>query len=159
MLAVAELVSSGIASFLLRPHFGRLSSRTISATVYVPMALVLLILSRFGLAMPAVILDDYRIAKAMFLSDELTKGKWPILAVLLFKSLVGAYIAGVAPFWLARWTLAGVSLPSWFPWLLTAVSMAAVTLVEPIMFIGFALLYLKTYTIRSTPSQAHAVAV
>lgn len=111
-----------------------------------------LILSRFSLAMPALILDDYSVKRAMFRSDELTRSNWPILAALLFKSIAGGYVAGMLPFWLARWIPASINLPSWFPWVLTGASVAAVTVVEPIMFIGFALLYLKT----SEPSRAEA---
>jgi hypothetical protein len=111
--------------------------------------LVALILSRFSLAMPALILDDYSVKRAMFRSDELTRRNWPILAALLFKSIAGGYVAGMLPFWLARWIPASVNLPSWFSWVLTGASVTAVTVVEPIMFIGFALLYLKT----SAPSR------
>ena len=115
--------------------------------------LVALILSRFSLAIPALILDDCLVKRAMFLSDELTRGNWPILAALLFKSIAGGYVAGMLPFWLARWIPADISLPSWFPWALTGISIATVTVVEPIMFIGFALLYLET----SEPSRAKAM--
>jgi hypothetical protein len=48
------------------------------------------------------------------------------------------------PFWLARWIPANVTLPWWFGWSLTIASVCAVTVIEPVMFIGFALLYLKT---------------
>jgi len=105
--------------------------------------IVLLLVSRFGLAIPALILDDYRVGQAMFRSDELTEGKWLTLAVLLAKSLIGGYVAGMSPYWLASLIPAHAQLPSWFPWVLTVVSIAGVTMVEPTMFIGFALLYLK----------------
>ena len=135
--------------------FGRLRySRYLNIPVLTSalMGLLLLILARFSLAMPAVVLDDYGAGGAIFRSDELTRGKLSILAVLLFKSVVGGYVAGMLPFWLARWIPASINLPSWFSWILTAASIAAVTVVEPIMFIGFALLYLKT----SEPSRAEA---
>ncbi len=102
-----------------------------------------LVLSRFALSVPAVVLDDCRIRQAIFRSDELTEGKWLTLAALLAKSLIGGYLAAIAPFWLAWWTLGSISLPLWFPWVLTTVSIAAVTVVEPTMFIGFALLYTR----------------
>jgi hypothetical protein len=62
----------------------------------------LLLLSRFALAMPAIILVC-RVGQAVFRSDELTEGKWLTLAALLAKSLVGGYVAGMCPFWLASW--------------------------------------------------------
>jgi hypothetical protein len=51
------------------------------------------------------------------------------------------------PFWLARFIPAAVQLPSWFGWFLIAASVALVSIVEPLMFIGFALIYLKMSTV------------
>ena len=99
--------------------------------------LTLLVLSRFGLALPALLLDNYRVSQALFRSDELTQGKWLTLAILLAKSLIGGYIAGMFPFWLAGWIWGYVRVPWQF---LTVASIAAVTVVEPFMFVGFALL-------------------
>jgi len=67
--------------------------------------------------------------------------------------LIGGYLAAVAPFWLASWILRDTPLPYGFPWILTVVSMGAVTVVEPTMFIGFALLYLRTSAMPSPPSE------
>jgi hypothetical protein len=125
-------------------HIGQSGGTLTYALSYGLFALVVLILARCGLAIPAVILDDYPAGRAMFRSVELTERKWSILAVLLFKSIVGGYIAGMLPFWLAGCIPANINLPSWFPWARTGASIAAVTLLEPILFIGFALLYEKT---------------
>ena len=102
----------------------------------------LLPVSRFGLAIPAVILDECRVFQSMFRSGKLTEGKWLVLAALLAKSLIGGYVVGMSPFWLASF----VPLPftRWFLWVLRALSIAAVSAVEPVMFIGFVLLYLRT---------------
>jgi len=105
-----------------------------------------LVVSRFALAVPAVVLDSIKVGQSFFYSDELTEKKWIILAILLVKSVLGGYVAGMLPFWLAG------SLPVpeyiwatwWFSWVLTGASILAVSWVEPIMFIGFALLYEKT---------------
>jgi len=92
----------------------------------------------------------------MFRSDELTQGKWPILLTLLAKSVIGGYVAGWLPFWVASW-LSVFSVPDGFSWVLTVASIAAVAVVEPTMFIGFALLY--TATSQSTaPSSTKALA-
>jgi hypothetical protein len=109
-----------------------------------------LLCSRFSLSVPALILDDYNLGAAVICSKGVTRGKWPILPVLLFKSVAGGYIAGMLPFWLARFIPATVQLPAGFGWFLTAASVALVTLVEPLMFIGFALLYLKTAPVPAT---------
>jgi hypothetical protein len=116
--------------------------------------LALLVMSRFGLAIPALLLDDYPVGQAMFRSDELTEGKWLTLAVLLAKSLIGGYVAGMSPFWLASFIPAHAQLPSWFPWTLTTASIAGVTVVEPTMFIGFALLYLRNAAVLPVSSEA-----
>lgn len=121
-------------------HPGRFA---ISALTYGLGGLALLVMSRFGLAMPALLLDDYRVGQAMFRSDELTEGKWLTLAALLAKSLIGGYVVGMFPFWMASFIPADARLPPWFPWTLTTASIAGVNVVEPTMFIGFALLYLK----------------
>jgi hypothetical protein len=109
--------------------------------------------SRFFLAVPAVILDDYRVGQAMFRGDKLTEGKWLTLAALLAKSLIGGYIAGMCPFWLASIIHFSVPPGSWFRWILTIASIIAVTVVEPTMFVGFALLYLKRTAPESAPNK------
>jgi hypothetical protein len=116
--------------------------------------LAVLVFSRFALAMPALILDNCGVGQSILRSDELTERKWLTLATLLVKSLVGGYVAGMCPFWLASWILANVSLPPWFPWFLDAASIAAVIVVEPTMFIGFALLYLEMSGLLNTPGDA-----
>jgi hypothetical protein len=90
----------------------------------------------------------------MFRSDELTEGEWLILAILLAKSLIGGYIAGMFPFWLAGWIWAYVRLPWRF---LAVASISAVTVVEPFMFIGFALLYIRMAALSSASSEALAM--
>ena len=113
----------------------------------------LLVLSRFALAIPAVILDDCRVGQAMFRSEEVTQGKWLTLAALLAKSIVGGYVAAMCPFWLISLIRVTAPLPSWFPWILTVASIIGVTVVEPTMFVGFALLYLKMSALNSAPSK------
>jgi hypothetical protein len=111
---------------------------------WITMGLGFLVLSRFALAVPAVVLDDCRVGQAMFRSDRLTQGKWLTLAALLGKSIIGSYVAGMLPFWLASF-IPRTLVPLWFPfpWGLIVASVVGVTVVEPPMFIGFALLYLK----------------
>ena len=113
----------------------------------------LLVFSRLVLAIPAVILDNCRVVQAMFRSDELTEGKWLTLAVLLAEAWLGGYLAGRSPFWLASWIPANISLPSWFPWVLTAASNAGVIVVEATMFVGFAILYLRMSAICTSSEE------
>jgi len=82
----------------------------------------------------------------MFRSDELTEGKWLTVAVLLAKSLIGGYIVGMFPFRMAGWIWAYVRLPLR---VLAVASIAGVKVVEPFMFIGFALLYIKMTALSS----------
>lgn len=160
LVAITEGVSialgTGVFWILHRLQVHR-SGFLVSGVSYVLVGLALLVASRFFLAVPAVILDDYSVGRAMLRSDELTQGKWLAMAALLAKSLIGGYVAGMCPFWLASFVRVSVPLPSWFPWILTIASIIGVTVVEPTMFIGFALLYLKTSAQDSAaPSRALA---
>jgi hypothetical protein len=151
-VAAAGLLST-VGLWVLDQRQTRLSLFTIQVVSFGSVALTLLVLSRFGLAMPAFILDNCRVGQAMFRSDELTEGKWVTLAILLAKSLIGGYVAGMFPFWLARWMWNFVRLP-W--WSLSVASIGGVTLVEPFMFIGFALLYTRVSAPPSTSTKAAA---
>jgi hypothetical protein len=102
----------------------------------------LLALSRFGL--PAVVLDGRRVSEALFLSDALTSGKLAILLALLFESVAGSYLAAIGPFWIAGWLLHGRIVPTWGPWVLWVVAWVGGVLLQPTLFIGLALLYVKS---------------
>lgn len=125
-------------------HLGRFGSLQWDFIGCFEVWLIGLVLSRCALAMPAVLLDDHSVTDSLFLSFKLTRGKLPILAALLFKGIFVSYVAGTLPFWLAGWIPDSVTLPSWFHWVLSGASILCVTIVEPVMFIGFAMLYLKT---------------
>jgi hypothetical protein len=148
-LFLALLVQSAVIWMASRLHSHGLSPMALWLLVGV---LALLPVSRFGLAIPAVILDDCGVSQSMFRSDELTEGKWLVLGTLLAKSLIGGYVVAMSPFWLASF----VPLPftGWFLWVLRALSIAAVSAVEPIMFIGFALLYIRMSTAQTVPESA-----
>lgn len=141
-IAACDMLSLGFVWFTRRMQIGPGYS---ASEIILPSAMVVLILviSRFALAIPAVVLDNCTVAQAMFRSDELTEGAWPKLAALLAKSVIGGYVAAFLPFWLGSYLRARVQLPGWFAWILTLVSIAAVTVAEPPMFVGFALLYIK----------------
>jgi hypothetical protein len=124
-------------------HLGQLEFWIIS---YGTAFLAMLLLSRFALAIPAVVLDECRVGQSLFLSDELTEGGWLILAALLAKSLIVGYVAGMLPFWIRVWAWGAVQIPVIVA---EAMSVVAVSVVEPVMFIGFALLYLQTRGNRS----------
>jgi hypothetical protein len=161
LLLLVLVVVTGAASVLLATgvfwvlHRWRLppTGLLIWVVSYGLAGLAILVVSRFFLAVPAVILDDCRVGQAMLRSDKLTQGKWLTLAALLAKSLIGGYVAAESPYWLASFVHASAPLPSWFPWILTIASMIAVTAVEPTMFVGFALLYLKMSALDSAPGK------
>jgi hypothetical protein len=156
LLLVAEaasvLLGSGVFWILhqLQVRPSRLAILVVSNAL---VGSALLVLSRFALAIPAVILDDCRVGQAMFRSEEVTQGKWLTLAALLAKSIVGGYVAAMCPFWLISLIRVTAPLPSWFPWILTVASIIGVTVVEPTMFVGFALLYLKMSALNSAPTK------
>jgi hypothetical protein len=150
--AASVFLESGVFWILhqlqIRP--GRLAILVLSFVVVGP---ALLVLSRFALAIPAVILDDCRVGQAMFRSEELTERTWLKLAALLAKSIIGGYVAAMCPFWLASLIRVTAPLPSWFPWILTVASIVGVSVAEPPMFVGFALIYLKTSALNPSPSK------
>jgi hypothetical protein len=150
--AASVLLGTGVF-WVLRQWRVHLAGRLIMVVSYGLVGPALLIVSRLFLAVPAVILDDCSVGQAIIRSDKLTQGKWLTLAALLAKSLIGGYVAAMCPFWLASLIHATVPLPSWFPWILTIASMIAVTAVEPTMFVGFALLYLKMAARDSAPNK------
>jgi len=116
----------------------------------------LLALSRFGLAMPAVVLDGRRVSEALFLSDALTSGKLAILLALLFESVVGSYLAAIGPFWIAGWVLHGRIVPTWGPWVLWVVAWVGGVLLQPTLLIGLALLYVKSTQSPTEPFKTAA---
>lgn len=144
---VASLLESGFFEISRHFHF-QLTAREVYWMIYITFAVCALIMCRFALSIPALLLDDYKVWKAIFRSDELTEGKWPVLALLLFKSVIGSYVAGMSPFWIAQWTWPNLRFPSWA---LIVASIVAVSVVDSFMFIGFALLYLKQS--RAIPSR------
>ena len=151
-VATSMLVGTGVF-WILRQGQAHPSRLLITLLSYGTTGLAFLVLSRFALAVPAVLLDDFSVGEAMFRSDKLTQGKWLTLAVLLAKSIIGGYVAGMLPFWLAFYVRVTTPLPSWFPWILTVASIIGVTVVEPTMFVGYALLYLKMSPLDSDPSE------
>lgn len=151
-MAAATLLSTGIFWMLLRGHI-RYGVLVIWAVSFGTFGLAMLVLSRFGLAVPALILDDCSVSKAMFLSDELTEGRWLTLAILLAKSLIVGYVAGMIPFWMMSWARPYIRFPWWLP---VVGSIAVVAIVEPFMFIGFAALYLRVSASSSASREVPA---
>ncbi|HSS98182.1 MAG TPA: hypothetical protein VLK33_14175 [Terriglobales bacterium] len=147
---MCSLFALGLPSVANKGHF-HLSQRLILVSAFCFSGLLLLVLSRFALAVPAVVLDQSTAWRAVFRSDELTQGKWSTLAALLAKSLVGGYVAAMLPYWVSPWIPASIVTFSWYPWIQVLVSTLAVAVVEPPMFIGFALLYLKMREESSSP--------
>ena len=87
----------------IESRFGHLSPLTwtlIGAGGYVAVSFII---ARLGaLAIPALFLDDHSITDSLLISYRLTRCEWRILSVLLFKSIVGGYVAAMLPFWVAR---------------------------------------------------------
>jgi hypothetical protein len=147
-------VSGAVWWALLKMHVRLASFALIIADSLATFA-ALLPFSRLVLAIPAVVLDGIRPGRAIFLSDELTEGKWLILALLLGKYSVAGYVAAMLPFWIRFWLWDYVHLPEWVA---VAASWAAVTAVEPTLFIGLALLYLEAKNAAATTHPAYVQA-
>jgi hypothetical protein len=114
------------------------------------------VLSRFGLAIPAFVLEKSSISKAFFRSDELTAGCWAILAILLLESVGGSYLVFLLIQWLV-WQAAnhGVA-PSWIANLGLPLGLLIGFFLEPHMFIGFALLFVRrsSHSAQATATSA-----
>jgi len=150
-VGLATLVFVGLVSSAWHSHFN------VQFLTYAVLGLALLPLTRFGLAIPAIVYDGCTVIKSFFRSDELTEKNWLLLTVLLGESLVGGYVAGLLPFWVAGWLPLTPQISSQYPLLLTSASLACVTVVEPPIFIGFALLYLMKSGLAATPSDLAAI--
>ena len=115
-------------------------------------SLGLLVLSRFGLAVPAAVLDGLNARSSFLRSDEFTEGRWTILLVLVIEYVGGSLAAAWFPFWVADLVLRDLPNPMWLNWVLYACSIFASALIQPTMFVGFALLYLRTKAVQQTKS-------
>lgn len=155
-IAVGIFLAFGMFWALPQLHI-RITGLAVRLVSYSCFGMVLVVMSRFALAIPALILDDCRVGQSMFRSDEYTEGKWLVLAALVAKSVIGGYVAAMAPFWIAPLVLDHMPVPWWFDWVPIAASIAATSVVEPTMFIGFTLLYLQRSNNSSTSGIAHSV--
>ncbi len=160
VLGILFVVATACLSFvyfwaitLLGIDFRSSTSQMFVYVLYFPMVLVL---SRFALAIPAVTLGNSTVRQSIFRSDEITAGKWGTLAALLLKSIVGGYVAAMLPFWITGWMWPYVHF---YTWMLTTASIAGVILVEPILFIGFSLLYVNAVDAVQEGDRAVAVRV
>jgi hypothetical protein len=115
----------------------------------------LLVVSRFGLTLPALILEDCSVKESFFRSDELTEGCWTILALLLLESVGGSYLAFALPQWLAGFAITHGFAPWWMSWAAIAVGLLAGVLLQPHMLVGFALLHV----LRADDARVHSRAL
>jgi hypothetical protein len=151
VLCVLTMVTCLISVFVLT--FVRIQFLKVFQWVWVPQNAVLfgfvimfpglLVVSRFGLTLPALILENCSVKQSFFRSDELTEGCWTILALLLLESVGGSYLAFVLPQWLAGFAIAHGFVPWWISWAALAVSLLAGVLLQPHMLVGFALLHIR----------------
>jgi hypothetical protein len=142
---VASLLSIVIFGFL-GARFGAILHWTARYAVLGGFAVMfpgLLLMSRFGLAIPALIVEKCSIKQSFFRSDELTEGCWIILAILLVESVGGSYLAYLFPQWLAGFAIARGFAPSWLSWAAIAVGLLLGVVLQPHMPVGFALLHTR----------------
>jgi hypothetical protein len=114
----------------------------------------MLIASRFGLAIPALILEQCSIKKSLFRSDELTQGCWTILAILLLESVFGSLLILQIPQWLFAAAFSRGFAPWWMSWLTLAIGLLLGVLLQPHLLVGFALLHVR----RSEKMQPRSLA-
>jgi hypothetical protein len=112
----------------------------------------LLIASRFGLAVPALILERCSIRQSFFRSDELTEGCWTILAILLLESVFGSLLVLEIPQWLFAAAFSHGFAPWWMSLVTLSIGILLGILVQPHLLVGFALLH-----VRRADSTQHVV--
>jgi hypothetical protein len=103
----------------------------------------MLIASRFGLAIPALILERCSIKKSFFRSDELTEGCWTILAILLLESVFGSLLVMEIPQWLFAVAFSHGFAPWWMSWVTLVIGVVLGVLLQPHLLVGFALLHVR----------------
>lgn len=124
----------------------RLDLRSLLANPLISMGLAFVpiwIVARFGLAIPAFVLERTSITKAFFRSDDLTDRRWKILAILLLESVGGSYVVYLLIQWLAWQAAHHGHAPAWMANLGLPLGLLIGFVLEPHMFIGFALLYVR----------------
>ena len=111
--AALAFLEFGILRVLWRLHI-HVTGSMISLVSFACFGLGLVVMSRFSLAIPALVLDDCKVGESVFRSDEYTQRKWIVLAALVAKSVVGGYVAAMVPFWTASSILGNMLVPWWF---------------------------------------------
>jgi hypothetical protein len=108
------------------------------ATVF----LVCLVVSRFGLALPALVLEHRNVSRSLARSVELTKGCWTILAVLLLESVGGSYLIYQLVVRFVNTPLVHRFAPEELRCAAVVLSLLLGALLQPHILIGFSLLYI-----------------
>jgi len=157
-LLVVLSIGSGFvvgAYAILRHRFGLPYSASLGLVViWGTIAIGLAVLSRYALAIPALVLENLPFWKCFKRSDELTEGHMLFLAALICESVLGGYVAMSAPFWMWNHVFASRVVLTWtIYWILQLIGLAASAAIQPLMFIGFAYLYI-TASAPKTPEPA-----
>ena len=118
------------------------------------------VLSRYALAIPALVLENLPFSKSFKRSDRLTEGHMLYLVALIRESVVGGYLTLVAPFWMWNHVFASRVVLTWtIYWILRLIGLAASAAVQPVMFIGFAYLYITESTPKKTEPTPTGIAI
>ncbi len=99
--------------------------------------------ARFGLAIPALFLENVNVRRALHRSYHLTHGCSMILALLLLESVAGSYVAYLIPQWVWRAAYMHGLASIWMSWVAVGVGIVAGMLLQPHMLVGFASLFLR----------------
>ena len=159
VLFFSMLIAYGLAIFvgfaaqdLVRARSMRsVSLNTAYAAMYATALLAFTVLSRYALAIPALLLDHLSFGTCFKRSDELTDGHMLFLLALICESVIGGYIALSAPFWIWNFGFASHIALTWtIYWILRLIGLAASAAIQPLMFVGFAYLYVTASTTNGT---------
>ncbi len=83
-----------------------------------------------------------------------------LLLALICESVIGGYIALSAPFWISNSAFASHIAFTWtIYWILRLIGLAASAAIQPLMFVGFAYLYVTASTVNETEPKPNGFAV
>ncbi len=102
-----------------------------------------LAVTRFGLALPALVRERCGVGRSLGRSVELTEGCWTILALLLLESIGGSYLIYQLVIKLVNTPFVHRFAPEELRWAAVVLSLLLGVLLQPHILVGFALLYIR----------------
>lgn len=144
LLAIAFMAAGIVGVFL----YVKFMAHTKAVSILLGWTIVFLsclAVTRFGLALPALVREHCGVSRSLARSVELTKGCWTILALLLLESVGGSYLIYQLVIKFVNTPLVHRFAPEELRWAAVVLSLLLGVLLQPHILIGFALLYMRRF--------------